>query len=157
MCNPALFIMAGSAIMQGVSSYQQSAAAKAAGEYNAKVNELRAVDAESRGVQEGIRHRQQVAQLKGSQRASLAANGLDLGEGSALDILTGTDILGTMDAGGIRQNAEREAAGYRSAATMDAFGASQQKPLLAGATSLLSGAGGVASKWYDMKSVGAGY
>lgn len=155
--------------LQAYGAYRSSKAQQAAYNYNAQVGELQAqasdveaADALARGEQAVTQHRQQVSQLKGRQRAVLAANGVDLGEGSALNILTDTDVMGEYDANIIRQNAEREAYGhrkqawaYRSGATLDRFGADSQSPLLAGTSTLLSGAGSVASQWYSFKTAGA--
>ena len=102
------------------------------------------------------------ARLKGSQRASMAANGVDLSTGSALDNLVTTDLMGEVDAQTIRVNAAREAAGYRTQASnargqgvMARSAASAISPLLAGATSLIDSAGKIGSDWYAMKRSGA--
>ena len=66
-------------------------------ENNARVAEWQAQDALRRGgiaaSDKGIR----TNQLKGSQRAALAANGVDLGVGSALEVLSDTDYFGRPD------------------------------------------------------------
>jgi len=54
------------------------------------------------------------ANLKSRQRVGLAANGVDLGEGSALNILTTTDVMGEIDANTLEANATRAAWGYRT-------------------------------------------
>lgn len=56
------------------------------------------------------------AGLKGRQRASLAASGVSLDEGSANQILTSTDVLGEIDANTLQANAVRSAWGYRTQA-----------------------------------------
>lgn len=55
----------------------------------------------------------QTANIKSKQRAALAANGVDLGVGSAENILTSTDVLGEIDANTIEANASRAAWGHR--------------------------------------------
>jgi hypothetical protein len=69
--------------------------------------------------------------------------------------LTDTDFMGELDARIIRQNAARESFGhrvtaqqYRDDAALTRYGGESISPALAGATSLLTGAGSVASKWY---------
>ena len=106
--------------------------------------------------------RRWTAGLKGKQRAAFAAGGVDLAQGSALRVLTDTDVLGEMDANQIQANAVREAWGHRIKATsirndalMKRAGASAINPLMAGATSLLGSAGQVAQNWYQMDKVGA--
>ncbi len=150
-----LAVSAGGAGLQAYGSYQSAEGQKRAFKYNANVNELQAKDAERRGVETEQRQREQISRLKGTQRAQLAANGLDLTEGSALNILTDTDFLGERDIGVIRDNASREAAGFRSRGDLNRFGANATRPLLTGTTSLLSGAGSVAAQWYGFKTSGA--
>ncbi|HEY9146833.1 MAG TPA: hypothetical protein VIN36_09130 [Thiobacillus sp.] len=135
--------------MQAYGAYQSSKNEQAAYNYNATVNEQQAQDALARGDEAVSEHQRKVDQLKGRQRAVMAANGLDLGEGSALNILTDTDLLGAYDAQVIRKNAEREAWGHRAQAGLNRYSADSQSPLLAGTSTLLGGSGTVASKWYD--------
>lgn len=110
-------------------------------------------------------HARRVAGLKGTQTASMAARGLDVGEGTAANILTETDYFGAQDARTIAQNAENQIAAIRTNAARDAWGfrvqgtnyaaqadlnsmrARNENPLLAGAGTLLTGAGSVADKW----------
>lgn len=148
--------------MSAIGAYNQSKASKAAYEYqaavannNATMAEYKARDAITRGQSAEVAQRMRTAGLKGTQRANLAARGLDLGEGSALDILAGTDYMGEADALTIRDNASREAWGYRnnaasSSADAGMYGsrASAESPGTAAATSLLTSAGTVASGWY---------
>ncbi len=155
-------IMAVGVGMQTVGSYNQSKATKAAYTYqgqvnenNAKIAQWQAQDALQRGATAEQRQRMSTAQLRGSQRARLAANGVALDEGSPLNILQDTDYMGEVDALTIRDNAAKEAWGYRnqaagygSDAAMLRSRASAENPMFAGATSLLTGAGSVADAWY---------
>lgn len=95
------------------------------------------------------------AALKGDQRAALAANGVDLGSGSANEILATTEFMGKRDALTIRDNAARtawayrnNAASYGAEAAADKASADAVSPFFAGATSALTGAGSVAGSWY---------
>lgn len=92
--------------------------AKEVGEYNAAVANLQANDALARGEEAERRHRMQVRQLVGAQRASFAAQGVDVNDpdSSALDVQADAAALGELDALTIRQNAAREAWGYRAQA-----------------------------------------
>ncbi len=157
--------MAGTAV-SAYGAVQQSAATKNAYNYqaqvsanNAKIAEWQAQDALRRGEQAEIDQRRKTAALKGNQRATLAARGLDISEGSALNILSDTDYLGELDALTIRDNAAKQAWGARVQGNNDmanaqllTMRADAENPLMAGAGTLLSGAGGVAERWYKYKN-----
>lgn len=146
-------------------SYNQSKAAKAAYEYqaavqrnNAQLAEWQAQDAIARGQKAEQSQRLKVAQLKSTQRAGFAARGVALDEGSALNILNDTDYMGNLDALTLRDNAAKEAWGYRtqganaaSDAALLSGRAEAESPFGAAASSLLTGAGAVASSWYNRK------
>lgn len=100
--------------------------------------------------------------LKSQQQAGFAANGVDLGEGSANRTLTSTDVLGQIDANTIAANAVRTAWGYRTQAMNFQNEALQKNasansisPWAAGASSLMNSAGSVASNWYQLDKAGA--
>lgn len=122
---------------------------------NATIAGWQAEDALARGAREAGRQRLKTRQLKGTQRAALAANGVDLGVGSALNILTDTDYFGEIDANTITDNAAKEAwairaqaAGFQSEASLLRSRADMESPMLAAGTSLLTSAGKVAGNWY---------
>lgn len=168
MCElTAATVLAGASLGLGaMSAYQQSQATKASMEYqsavarnNAITSEYQAEDAIKRGQVAEEQQRRKTMMLKGTQTARLAANGIDISEGSALQILSDTDWMGEQDALTVRENANREAWGYRvqaqnasSNSTMLRNSADAQNPLLSGATSLITNpaAGVVADKWYKM-------
>lgn len=109
------------------------------------------------GQREVQRSRLATAQLKSTQEAGMAANGIDIGEGSAARVRTSTDFMGEVDANTIAANAIRAAFGYRTQATnfgidatMKDASASAVSPVMAAGSSLLTGAGRVASSWYAM-------
>lgn len=117
---------AGSNVAQGiVTAGAESAAGSAtASQYdtNARLAEWKAQDAIDRGGIEAGKYRQKVKQIAGSQRASLAASGVDISAaGSAEDTITETYTMGSMDALTIENNAFREAWGYRFQASEDRF------------------------------------
>ena len=109
--------------------------------------------ADHRQAGERDRQRSQLAtaQLKGHQRASMAASGVDLGDGSAARVLTDTDVMGGIDADTIYSNAVRNAWGYRTDATLKRAGADAISPMTSATTSLIGGAGKVADTWYRFK------
>jgi hypothetical protein len=100
-------------------------------------------------------------QIKGAQRAAMAANGVDLSYGSAQLIQNDTDYLTSVDAATLRDNAAREAWGYRQQArgytdkaAAARSGAGSISPWLSAGTSLLGSATSVASRWYQTNARG---
>lgn len=142
---------------RAVLQYQQKVA-----EGNAILADYQAIDALSQGVRAEMDLRKSAAQLKGKQRAAFAANGVALNEGSPAAVIAATDTMRDADLATIRNNAARAAWGYRrqganSTSRANAFGsaAGAVSPALAGASSLLGSAGGVAGRWYDLYKSGA--
>jgi len=125
---------------------------------NATMAEYQAQDAISRGNAAAEEHSRKVAALVGTQRNSMAARGLDISEGTPLDIVSDTETLGSIDQRTIKTNAEKEAwsarvqsGNYANQAGMYKLQAENTSPLMVGAGSLLSGAASVADKWYRDK------
>jgi len=167
MCTPMIGMMFNMLGAMAQAQGQRHAGESKAAEYryqaeidenNRKVALWKAADAKARGAKEEAALRVKVAGLKGRQRSALAASGVEVGSGSALDILGDTAALGELDALTIRSNAEREsyeqnvvASNLKANAGMKRMGA--DNAIIAGKigarTSLLAGAGSVASKWYD--------
>lgn len=104
----------GGGLLQANSQYQAGRQNQALAKYNAKVADLQAKDALSRGRESERRLRTQTRQQIGSQRASLAAQGIEVNEGTAADIQDDTAYFGELDALTIRNNAALEAWGYRT-------------------------------------------
>lgn len=88
---------------------------------NAGLLEYRAEDAISRGETEAQRHEAATRSLIGSQRAAAASQGSDVNSGSALDAQESAAGMGALDALTIRNNAYREAWGYRVEAMNERF------------------------------------
>ncbi|MDD4913287.1 MAG: hypothetical protein PHP57_13420 [Sideroxydans sp.] len=93
-------------------------------------------------------------QIKSGQRVAMAANGIDLGVGSAAINQTSTEVMGQADALTINANAVQQANAYRKQAAnfqidamMKRSNAKGINPNMAVFTSLMSDASGVASKW----------
>lgn len=109
-----------------------------------------AQDAIQRGQVAEQKQRDLTKQRIGTQQAALAAQGTDL-SGSPTDILGDTARAGEMDALTIRNNAAREAYGYKvqgagfgaDASLRDSFTPSY----LGAGTSLLMGSSSIADKW----------
>lgn len=119
MCDLMMALTIGSTLLGAAGQIQQGNAAASAAKYNAQVAEMNATlsdrkakDALERGKIEEQNKRQEIAQLKGRQQASMAANGVDLSFGSPLDTIVDTAVLGELDALTVRRNANREAYDY---------------------------------------------
>lgn len=137
----------------------QGAAAMA--EINAGVAERAAQQELSNGQDQIAAATEHAGQVKGAQRAAMAANGIDLGVGSAAEILTSTDLAKEHDIQTIQSNAVRAAWGHRMNATSltnqavtSRAGANSVSPLTAGTSSLLSSAGQIAGSWYPLNKNG---
>lgn len=112
--------MAIMAMSSAGNAYAQSNAAKTQGEFqkqqaeqNARLAEMQAKETEEAGEKQSQQHRAKVKALVGSQKAALAAQGIDIGSGSALDLIDQTTAAGEDDAATIRLNAYRQAFGIR--------------------------------------------
>ncbi len=119
-----LNVMSQLALAQGLTavgeSYANATAAKTYGEQkkreadiNARLAELNADDAVRRGDKEAEAHKRRVKQLVGAQRAALAAQGIEIDADSALDVQEDTKLQGELDVQTIKNNAWREAWGYK--------------------------------------------
>jgi hypothetical protein len=171
MCNAAA-VGAGQgfgAAQSAVGSYYQASSQKAALGLQATLADINASTAENAaeaalfsGQRQEQASRLQTANLKAKQVTSMAANGVDLGQGSAARVLTTTDVMGEIDANTINANAVRAAWGQRTQATnyanqalMSRSAAKAISPVGALATSLLGSATKVAGSWYTMGKQGA--
>lgn len=108
------------AALSAVNSFTQSKAQQSQTDFqtqqleaNARVADIQADDAVKRGETAAKEQRRRVRLSIGEQRANLAAQGLDLDTGSALDIQKDTAGFGAEDEVTIRNNAFREAWGYK--------------------------------------------
>lgn len=100
-------------------------------------------------------------QVKGAQRAAMAANGIDLGVGNAAEVLTSTDIGKEQDMNAVTANAVQAAWGqrmnatnYKNEALTKRAGADSISPFMAAASSLLGSSSQIASSWYMMNKAG---
>lgn len=95
--------------------------------YNQHLAQVQSQDALARGYQEESQRRRATRRLIGAQRARLAAQGLDVNSGDAALIQEQTAAAGEEDALTIRNNAQREAWGYRVQAADYGFQAKQAR------------------------------
>lgn len=142
--------LAGSAL-SAMSQMEAGKAAKSAAEYNAKMGEIQAQDVINRAAIEQEKQRQKVRSLRASQDVNAAASGVVVGSGSAGDIAEQTVVLGKEDEFTIKNNAMRQAWGYRAQAGLDymqGVAAQKKSQLDAAGTLLTAGARTVGSKWW---------
>lgn len=199
MCDPvSLTIMTvGSAAMGAMSAFQQAAAQRAnlqaqanQAQYQAQIarnnqiiaernaarfeeiGERQAKQVEEQGQLEANRYRRRIKEHQADQMVRFAGQGVDVTQGSSIDLLADTAELGELDARTIESNTRQAASDARYGSAMDAYSArvsgsnqaasanlyqnssrnfNQQagsvNPLMSGVSSLLQGAGTVASKW----------
>lgn len=103
----------GGSITQAMAEAKAGAYNSVMSEYDAKQLDEMAADAIARGETEASRIGTQGKQLLGTQRAALAASGVDVSYGSAADIQKDTLDLNSRDMKTIRLNAMSEALGIR--------------------------------------------
>ena len=106
-------------IGQGIDAAGKIAQGKqdeATAETNRRLAEVQANDALLRGTKEEARYRRQIALIAGQQKADFGARNVAV-SGTALDLLGDTAKIGEEDALTIRNNAAREAWGYRNQAS----------------------------------------
>ncbi len=170
---PAVAI-ASSVIGAGVSAagaYSTGQANSASAGYQAQVARNNAIIAEQnaqfelqKGNVETENQNYKTRALVGTQKATQAANGLDVNSGSPLDVRRSTTELGHLDALTLLNNAAAKAAGYRAAganytaeAGLDEMKASSAKKAgaFSVASSLIGGVSSVSDKWltYQQKGI----
>lgn len=110
----------GSLVLGAVGAYQQYEGGKAQAkvyEQQADIDRMAAVDAQAQGDRETERMLWRTRQALGSQRAAIAANGLDASFGTPNELLGETAYFGAMEQADTRLNAARQAWGYQVSAT----------------------------------------
>lgn len=167
MCDFTMALMALGTGMQVFGQVQQGDAAQAQANYqaavdrrNADIADYQSREAISRGEVAVAERRKQIGIDESKQIALLAANGIDVQDGSSLDIIGDTNYTGELDALAIRDNARREAFGHEvgasnylaSAGMSEASGRSAKRAGTMGAfTTLATGAAKVKGM-YDQKN-----
>lgn len=140
------------------------------GKINAQQYEYAAADTLLAGQRREQAVRLRGAQTRSSQRVAMAANGIDLGASDTANrILASTDFVTESDALTINANAQQQAQSLRLQRQSALMGVTNERndamlrraaaegidPTMAFTSSLISGAGQVASSWYNMRRVGA--
>lgn len=166
---------AASTAMGVVSGVQQANAAKAQMNYQADVNKRNAKIAQANadmkrqeGIEESRLQKIRNLQKVGAQQAAMAANGIDVSSGTALDVVEDTAAMGELDALTTRYNAETQAQAYErqannltNQANMDIIsGQNAYKSGITGAIGSgfkgLGDTASVASRWYTPNSIRKG-
>lgn len=109
-------------------AYAQSQALRSQANYqeqvgrtNSQLSDIKAQDALQRGDEAATRNQVATRGLIGTQRADLAAQGIDVNSGSASDVQASSSGLGALDSLNIKNNAWREAWGYKVQGMNDTF------------------------------------
>ena len=162
---------AASTALGTVSSYSQGKSQQAMYNYQAKVAEQNkkianqnAAQERQTGIEEARLQRMKTLQTVGSQQAAMAANGMDVTQGTSLDIIEDTSAMGELDALQIQTNYERKALSYEQQANnfqnesnMDIIAGKNayKSGVINAAATGLNGIGktvGVATKWMGFGS-----
>ena len=178
MCEPTTVIVAGITMgeiataasvagmaMSAYGAYQGAQASKDEANYQAAVSrnnkiisDRNAADITKQGKDEANRYRSRVRQLEAQQTVGLAGQGVDVSEGTSIDLLADTAELGEFDAQVIKSNAGREAynarvqgMNFQSQADLYKTKANAQSPAFSAGTTLLSGAGQVSDRWNSIR------
>ena len=156
-------------VVGGISSYQQGKAAQEQYNYqaqvereNAKIAEQNAAQVRQQGIEESRLQRMKTAQKVASQTTAMAANGVDVTQGTSLDVIEDTAATGELDALQTSYNYEtkamqydRQANNFLNQANLDvisgrnAYTASRMNTLASGLEGV-SKVGNVAEKWFGM-------
>ena len=154
----ALGLSGAGGIIGAVGAYDSASAQKTQLAYEANIAASNAALAHYQAQQTQVIADQQTAQQEmktsqtfSSQRTSMAANGVDLSQGSANEVLASTKYMGAVDAMTIQDNATRqaqafntEATNYSTESTMDTSASNSINPNMAAGSSLLTGAASLA-------------
>lgn len=165
MCGPPALALAAAGVAivgKGVGAMQSAAAARyqaRVADRNASLAAGQANDAENANRLEAQRYYRQAGQRSGQQIAAMAANGLDLGWGSALDVQRDSAMITAEDVGQIYRKGDQEVRGFDINASnyrSQAQGARQAASgaLVKGVFDIGSTALGAASQYGDLKARG---
>jgi len=152
LANIGLGLQGAGAVTGAFGAYTQSKSNQRALEQQAVIAEYQAKNAMQRGAQTMFKRGVEKGQLQGSQRAALAARGLSLDEGSALNLLLDSEYMSNVDDATVKANTDNEVWSHRSNAGQLRARAADERPTMAAATTLLTGAGGVAKSWYALRN-----
>ena len=98
---------------EGFGGYLSSGGERNLHRQDAAFAEMQAQDAMKRGDYEAMRLLSDARRLVGQQKVGFAASGVKSGVGSPANVIEGTATLAAMDAAMLKNNAAREAFGYK--------------------------------------------
>lgn len=166
----ALALMGGQAVAGAVGQYSKSQAESSMYDYkagvarnNAIIAERNAVAATDAGNVAGASNDMKTKTLIGTQQTAQAANGLDVGSGTNVNIQQSAKDLGHLDTLTILNNAAKNSAGFRAQgmnftaeSLLDTSAAENAKTsgALSVATSLLGSASSFSNKWLSYQQAG---
>lgn len=166
----ALAALIGAGLVQGYSAIKNSQAQREQADFqadqdkfNANIAGLQADDAIARGEEAAQNAGMQTKQLKGTQKAALAGSGVAVDSGSAADLLSETDKFSTLDILNIKNNAAREAFGYKAQAvgfsgqsemTRKAGRSAANSTLLTGGANVLTSTAGAITRAKKLSQIG---
>jgi len=135
---------------------QSAAAQRAAAQYNAQIAANNAQAAMDQGRFAEQQQRMKNAALLSQQKANLAANGVEIDSGSALDVQSSSAQMGELDALTIRYNAQNKANNYLSQAGLSQMtaDAAETAGTIGVASSMLGTASSVSDKWLTYQNKG---
>lgn len=150
---PVVLAVAGTA-MTAIGQIRQGQAAKAAADYNAQVANNNAIVAEQQSQSQAMVQGRRAMMQNGGLLANMAANGIEVGEGSPIDILSQSAANAEMDRQNIIYNGRVKAQSLRNQAQLDTFQGetAQSNGFMSAAGTLLSGG----SKAWGMSQGGTG-
>jgi hypothetical protein len=82
-------------------------------EHNAELTQIRRREVLKQGEEDAFRRQEQVRSMLGKQKVNLAAQGIDVGDGTAFELMEETREIGREDVRMIKNNAWREAWGMQ--------------------------------------------
>lgn len=104
---------AGGAMAQASALRSQGTVQAGLFDTNSKLAALQADDAERRGNTQAMESMRKTDEIVGAQKSGYAAQGVAVNSGSAADTIGDTKAMGALDMITIKNNAYREAMGYR--------------------------------------------
>lgn len=139
MCDPVTLTVAATAvaatgqIVSGIGKSQQANYAAGIADQNRVAASKNAADAQDQTALEAQRRYRALAQTKGAQQAAMAANGVDINYGTAVDIQRDTAMIGAEDVGQIYKAGAAKVKGYDTEAWNYAGEANAQRAKAKGA------------------------
>ena len=139
----------GGAGLSAASAWQAQDTAKAVASNNAKTADINAQSALAAGERDAQAVQRRASGIEGAQRARMAANGLDITSGTAASLIDQTDFFAAQDVATARNNAKKQAFNFQAQGAGYQAQADGYSPLMAAGSTMLTGAGQVADRWYS--------